>query len=66
MAQSKPILTTDELWANAALAPNKQKPTIGKIANGWAYGEKPPHNEFNWFFGVTTQMFLHQQPFQLS
>jgi len=61
MAQSKPVITTSELWANSALAPHKQKPTIGKIANGFSYGEKPPHNEFNWFFEATTQMLLHMQ-----
>ena len=61
MAQIKPVITQDELWADSALPANKQKPTLGKIENGFSYGERPNHNVFNWFFEVTTQMLLHIQ-----
>lgn len=61
MAQAKPILTLNEIWARDALSANKAKPTNTKIQSGWVYGEKPPHNEFNWWWNLVGQMLLHLQ-----
>ncbi len=58
---NKPVITTQEIWAQGATPPNKLKPVQTKISQGWSYGEKPPHNEFNWFFDVTSEMFLNIQ-----
>ena len=61
MAQQKPSFTASDIWAAGAAAPNKQKPNQSKISSGWQYGEKPPHNEFNWWWELVGMMLLHLQ-----
>ena len=61
MAQSKPIFGENDIWASSASLVNKQKPNQPKIGSGWQYGEKPPHNEFNWWWELVGQMLIHIQ-----
>ena len=59
MAQAKPVLLQEEIWASDANAANKQKPNEAKLASGWVYGEKPPHNEFNWWWSLVGKLIVH-------
>lgn len=61
MAQSKPSLQPSDIWANSANPANKQKPNQSKLDSGWIYGEKPPHNEFNWWWSIVGQQLVHLQ-----
>ena len=57
----KPALQAQEIWASNANRVNKQAPSESKIKSGWVYGEKPPHNEFNWWWNLVGQMLVHIQ-----
>jgi len=59
MAQTKPILKPADIWASNANAANKQKPNQSKLDSGWVYGEKPPHNEFNWWWSLVGELIVH-------
>ena len=61
MAISKPEFLSDDIWASGANAANKQKPHQPKLDSGWVYGEKPPHNEFNWWWELVGKMLVHIQ-----
>ncbi len=61
MAQTKPFFAPEDIWATGANAANKQKPNQSKLDTGWVYGEKPPHNEFNWWWNLVGQMMQHLQ-----
>ena len=61
MAQSKPVMLPADIWGSSANAANKQKPNQTKLDSGWVYGEKPPHNEFNWWWELVGQMLVHLQ-----
>ncbi len=61
MAQTKPQFLPTDIWASTANAANKTKPNQAKLESGWQYGEKPPHNEFNWWWELVGQMLVHIQ-----
>lgn len=58
---SKPAFHASDIWANSSNAANKQKPNQAKLDTGWVYGEKPPHNEFNWWWELVGKMLVHIQ-----
>ncbi len=66
MAQQKPSFKILDIWANTALEANKAKPPLTKIETGWVYGEKPPHNEFNWWWNLVGKMLVHLQQHGIS
>jgi len=55
----KPIIVESELWANSANPSDIIKPDQTKINDGWLYGEKPPHEFFNWFWQFVESTILH-------
>ena len=57
----KPELLENDIWAAGAANANKAKPQQSKISSGWVYGEKPPHNEFNWWWELVGKMLVHIQ-----
>jgi len=59
MAIAKPILVEADIWATHASPANKQEPPQSKKDTGWMYGEKPPHNEFNWWWNIVGMMLVH-------
>ncbi len=63
MATTKPKITRSEIWAKAAAAIDKAKPAQIKVDDGWAFGEVPPFQIFNWFKNIYSQMFVHIQEY---
>ncbi len=63
MATIKPQITTDDIWAKTAAAADKAKPAQTKVNAGWAFGEMPPFQIFNWFKNIYSQMFVHIQEY---
>ena len=59
MAVNKPLFTEADIWANSADSTDIQKPSAGKISEGWRYGEKPPHEFFNWRWQTYDQFLNH-------
>lgn len=61
MATTKPQITDQDIWAKTAAAVDKAKPAQAKVDSGWAFGEMPPFQIFNWFKNIYSQMFVHIQ-----
>jgi hypothetical protein len=53
----KPIIDESQIWTHSPTDPanDVQMPNAGRFATGWQLAEKPPYNEFNWFWQYMTQ-----------